>query len=76
MRKRKAHEPSHVWQRRMHRVEVRGVSQEAKSCARCGMERTRDMDTKTLYLFREIGTDRWQGFTAGFLPACERPNRT
>lgn len=63
---------NHVWQRTTHRVEVDGREQEAKSCSRCGMERTRDMGTKTLHLFREMGSARWVALNAGVLPVCGR----
>ena len=32
--------------------------------------------SKSLYLYRDMGDERWQGFKSGVLPACEKPIRT
>lgn len=69
--RRSIHEPRHVWGRETHAVEVDGRLQHAKSCSRCGMERTPDPGTRSLSLFRELGSERWCAFKAGVLPACE-----
>lgn len=65
----------HRWQRVTHTVEVERKTQDAKSCSVCGMERTRDFSTASLFLFRARGKDGWSGYRAGFIPKCVPPER-
>lgn len=61
----------HNWQRFTHKVDVDGKQQDAKTCSDCGMERTRDFSTASLYLFRAVGKE-WSAYRAGFVPECKK----
>lgn len=73
----------HMWRG----TESQWQGQDVQRCAHCDTERTRDVSTKSLYLYRRgratstnrnrlakpLG-DAWQAFIAGVYPACAGPD--
>lgn len=60
----------HKWSRKAHPEVVAGKEQDVKDCEACGMSRTRNRSTRTLFVFRRRGTTTWQDYTAGYIPDC------